>query len=409
MDRREFLQWGAAAAGALTQPVLAQPALAQPALAETAPAAAAGPSGLVIYSRPLQWLRTPAQLAQACVDIGLDHLDLTVVPYPGHVDPARAKSDLPAFAAALKQGGISVPVVTTAIVDADSPNAEAVLDAASSAGIANYVWGGLTYDTSKPYQPQLDALKPRVQTLARLNEKYKIRGLYHPVMGAANVGSAFFDILDLLKDFDPKFVGIQYDTGSLLQPVRDVFVSHMRIGAPYIGGMALNDGAITLDIPVYEYGPFDPDSNADANAGPAGDNTGNDNGDPLAFGGGGRPLPYHFHPMRVGTGMIDLILIGRTIKQVGFNGPIEWQVAWPLGGAENGADKVTLARQSVLGQLKRDRLTIEHGFFAAGWNIDIARPAFQVAGRGAKPGDGSAPARGNHGGRAAPGPGEAEQ
>ena len=39
-------------------------------------------------------------------------------------------------------------------------------------GIANYVWGGLTYDASKPYQAQLDAyIKAQAQlggALARI-------------------------------------------------------------------------------------------------------------------------------------------------------------------------------------------------------------------------------------------------
>src|ERR1051326_4633309 len=255
MDRRQFLQTSSLAMSAAA---LGSSAFAQ------APAPAK--SGLVVYSKHLQWLRTPQDVATAVVDIGLERLDLTVTPAPGHVDPAKAKTDLPAFVAALKQRGIAVPVVTTAIVDADSPNAEAILDAASSAGVTHYVWGGLTYQAGTPYQAQLDALKPRVQKLAKLNEKYKIKGLYHPVAGATNVGSSFFNILEVLQTVNPQFTAIQYDTASLLQPVRDVLVSHLRLGAPYIGGMALNDAAISLDIPVYEYGPFDPDK-ANANAG----------------------------------------------------------------------------------------------------------------------------------------------
>lgn len=372
MDRREFLELGAAAAAA----TLAGPALAQNAVAP-------GRSGFVVWSHDLQWLRTPQEVAKAVTELGLERVDLTVQAFPGHVDPAKAKSDLPAFISALKQGGVSTPIITTSIMDADSLNAEAILDAASSAGVTHYVWGGLTYDAGQPYQPQLDALKPRIEKLVKLNQKYKIKGLYHPRAGVTNVGAAFMDILGVLRNFDPRFVGIQYDTASLLQPMRDVFVMHMRLGGAYIGGMALNDAAITLDIPIYEFGPFDPNSQQDANAGPAGDNTGNANGDPLAFGGGGRPLPYKYHPMRTGTGMIDLILIGRTLKEIGFDGPIESQVTWPMGGVENGADKVAASRQEILGALKRGRLTAEAGFFAAGWNIDIARPAFQINGRGA--------------------------
>ena len=71
------------------------------------------------------------------------------------------KADLPAFVNGLKSGGISTVCITTPIVDADSPNAENIIATAASLGIPNYVWGGLTYDASKPYRPQLDALKAR--------------------------------------------------------------------------------------------------------------------------------------------------------------------------------------------------------------------------------------------------------
>ena len=403
MDRRELLRMGAATIAAAS---FAKSALAQNAAPAAAPAAAPpGKSGLTVYSRTLQWCRTPQDVAKAMVDISLDHIDLTVQAAPGHVDPSRVKTDLPSFVNALKSAGITTNSVTTSIVDADSANAEDVISTAAGLGIGTYVWGGLKYDEAQPYQPQLDALKARVQKLEKLNEKYKIRGIYHPMAGAANVGSQFYDILEVLRNFDPKFVGIQYDTAVLLGVTTQSFVQHMRVGGAYIGGIALNDAAVTLDLPAYEYGPFDPAATgANANNGPAGDNVGNANGNPLAIGGGGRPLPYHLRPVRVGTGMIDLTLIGKTLKAMNFQGPIETQVAWPLNGVENGSDKITGTRQFVIGSLKRDRLIVEAGFFAGGWNIDINRPAFLInggnpvaGGRGGGRGAAAAPAGGGRG------------
>jgi sugar phosphate isomerase/epimerase len=363
MDRRAFLASSTALA-AFPASLKAQPA-------------PLGKSGLVLSSRALQWLRSPAELAKACVDIGLDHVDLTVGAAPAHVDAARVRPDLPAFVGGLKQAAITVTTVSTPIVDADTPNAEAILDAAAQAGIGYYLWGGLAYNPAAPYGPQLDTLKPRIQKLAALNQKYKIKGLYQPRAGAANVGAAFLDILDLLKPFDPRFVGVQYDTAALLQPVREVFVAHMRLGGAHIGGIAVNDAAVDLDLPEYDQGFY-------TGTGPiaptnAGDNTGTDKGDMLAIGGGGRTLPYRYHPKRVGTGMIDLTLIGRTLKEVGFNGPAEIDIDWPLGGVETGAATISLPRETVLGLIKRERLAIEAGLFAGGWSIDIARPAYLVS------------------------------
>jgi sugar phosphate isomerase/epimerase len=376
MNRRELLRMSTAT---LAATAFARSAASQDAPAARPPALVAAPSGkfpLDVYSRSLQWLRTPGDVAKAVTDIGLQSVDLTVMPYPGHVDPAKVKTDLPLFVNGLKKDGVAVSAITCPITDADSPNAEAILGTASSLGIRYYSWGGFRYDARQPYQPQLDALKPRVSKLAKLNEKYGLKALYQPQAGAENVGAAFFDFLEVLRNFDPRFVSFRYDTGSLLQATPQTFVMQVRLGAPYIGGLALNDAAVTLDLPVWTDGPFvgKPEELIGFNSS-TGDNVGTAGGTWLAIGGGGRPLPYHFHPMPVGMGMIDLTLIGKTLKEVSFQGPAECQTEWPLGGAEQGNEKITLPRQTVIGQIKHNRLMVEAAF-ASSWDLDIALPAF---------------------------------
>jgi len=366
MDRRELLRWVAAAVAAAALP---NSAFGQAASSSTRK------FSLDVYSRSLQWLRTPQEVAKAVTEIGLHSLDLTVMPYPGHVDPAKVKTDLPQFAKGLKESGVAVSAITCPITDADSPNAEAILGTASSLGIRYYSWGGLRYDTSRPYPAQLDALKPRVAKLASLNEKYAMKALYQPLSGAGNVGGVFFDLLDVLKNFDPRFVAFRYDTGTLLQSTPELQIMHLRLGARYIGGVALNDAAVKLDLPVWRQGAYEGTPQQQIGAASGGDNVGKDGGTPLAIGGGGRPLPYHVHPMPVGTGMIDLTLLGKTLKEIGFDGPAECQTEWQLGGAELGNDRITLPRQTVLGQIKHNRLMVEAAF-ASSWNIDVARPGF---------------------------------
>jgi len=375
MDRRQFLQLGSKA---LTAGALARTAWAQ----AEAPAAAVAPHPrptgkfpLDVYSRSLQWLRTPQDVAKAVAEIGLHSVDLTVMPYPGHVDPAKVKTDLPPFVNALKKDGIMVSAITCPIKDADSPDAEAIVGTASALGIRYYSWGGLLYDDSRPYPAQLDALKLRVSRLAKLNEKYGMKALYQPRAGAGNVGVAFFDFLEVLRSFDPRFVSFRYDTASLLQANPQTLVVQLRLGAPYIGGLALNDAVIKLDLPVWHEGPYTGTPQQLVGSSSGGDNTGKDGGNPLAIGGGGRPLPYRINPVPPGMGMIDLTLIGRTLKEINFDGPAECQTEWPLGGAEEGSDKTTLPRQTVVGQIKHNRLMVEAAF-APSWDLDVARPAF---------------------------------
>ncbi|HKV48131.1 MAG TPA: hypothetical protein VJN69_08575, partial [Candidatus Acidoferrales bacterium] len=70
---------------------------AEPSAAEPPRTPVANPMKIDAYSRHLQWLRDPNEVAQAVVDMGFDGLDITVRPYPGHVDPARVAQDLPPF------------------------------------------------------------------------------------------------------------------------------------------------------------------------------------------------------------------------------------------------------------------------------------------------------------------------
>src|SRR5713226_2249239 len=94
MARRQFLKIGTGAA------------LAACARAQTL----AGSARLKIdaYSRHLQWLRTPDEVAEAALEMGFDGLDITVRPYPGHVDPARVAQDLPPFVNAVRKHGLQV-------------------------------------------------------------------------------------------------------------------------------------------------------------------------------------------------------------------------------------------------------------------------------------------------------------
>ena len=52
---------------------------------------------------------------------------------------------------------------------------------------------------------------------------------------------------------------------------------------------------------------------------------------------------------------------------MGFDGPIEIQAEYPMGGANNAADTITIPRAQVLGAMKRDLLTLRKAFSESGW------------------------------------------
>src|SRR3954454_12419762 len=96
MDRREFLQAGIAAA--LAVQLTSDELVAQP----------TGKLKVAINSRHLQWLRTAGEVAEAANEMGFAGVDLTVAPHPGHIDPAKAATELPAFVSTIRKQGLDV-------------------------------------------------------------------------------------------------------------------------------------------------------------------------------------------------------------------------------------------------------------------------------------------------------------
>src|SRR5437016_5071861 len=163
MQRRAFLQTGIEATLAMAAAGVAH---------AQSPAGETKKLKVDAYSRHLQWLRDADRVAEAVLEMGFDGLDLTVRPYPGHVDPEKVAEELPPFVKAIRKHGLMVRTITCPITDADSPNAEKILQTASSLGLTHYWWGTFRYEPGKPLMPQLEALKPRVAKLAALNAKY---------------------------------------------------------------------------------------------------------------------------------------------------------------------------------------------------------------------------------------------
>src|SRR5215475_11258248 len=110
MDRRKFFQAGLGSIAAQVAVRAAQTATpAEPAVKMLKVDA---------YSRHLQWLRTADEVAEAAIEMGYDGVDITVRPYPGHVDPTKVATDLPPFVNTIRKHGLQVVTMTCPITDA---------------------------------------------------------------------------------------------------------------------------------------------------------------------------------------------------------------------------------------------------------------------------------------------------
>jgi len=377
MNRRDFFQTGLGAA--MAAQLLPQAVAQTPTPTTTRKLIVDG------YSRHLQWLRAPDEVAEAAAEMGFRGLDITVVPYPGHVDPEKVATDLPLYVNAARKQGLRVTTMRCTITDADTPNAEKMLQTASSLGLTHY-WGGMfRYDLNKPIMEQLDALKPRIAKLVPLLEKYNMTAMYHTYSGSSSVGAAIWDFLYLLKNFDPKRVGFHYDIGHMTDAGYASWDLNLRAAGPYVAGVSCKDSVIELNLPIEGGGPYTGPPTLGGRGGggaPAGGPPGGGRGGSGGRGGGGgrggaaagggrggggAANPWRIRQVPLGEGIDNLPLLGSILMQMNFDGPIEIQAEYPNGGANNAADKITLPRAQVLGAMKRDLLVLRAAFAQSGW------------------------------------------
>jgi len=268
---------------------------------------------IAIFSKHLQFL-AGEELAQAAADIGFDGVDITVRK-GGHVAAERVAQDLPPLVASLRKHGLEVPMITADIVDTATPFTEEILKTMAALEIRNYRWGGLTYQGAQPFAAQLEAMKPRIAKLAALNARYQVCAMYHTHSGTGVVGAPIWDLHILLKDFDPKAVGVNYDVGhATIEGGVGGWIDSFRITGPHLRGIAVKDFAWSKDAKGNWQAQWKP----------------------------------------LGEGMVRFPQFFAMVADSGFSGPLQLHFEYPLGGADGGKSKLTLGRDEVFGAMKRD-------------------------------------------------------
>ena len=374
MDRREFFH--TSVISALAGAVLGDAALARAGQAAAAaqPTPAPLPARRLIldaYSRNLHWIRNQDEIAEAAIELTCGGVQPTVQEYPGHVNPSNVAQELPAFVKTMQKHGLRVKQVRGGNqTDATAPHVEAIVGTMGQLGVTHYWMGTDNYDLSKPIMPQLDAIKMKVDRFVKLNQKHGTTLMYHTRAGANAVGSVVWDLLYVMKDFDPKHVGFHWDTGHMALHGSNMWELLMRTAGPYVVAISWKDrGWQQNPPPTGEAGPS-PGAAAAGRVGRGGPGAaagGPPGGGRGGGGGGGWTSPQ----VPMGTGLVDIPRYAAVMRDLGFNGPMELQAEYPNGGSESGSDKLTSPRETVLGLLKRDVLTIRTGLQQSGTGVTI--------------------------------------
>ncbi len=301
--RRRFLQQTVLAAGAL--PLI--PAV----FAESPASTDVSLPDVHIFSKHLQFLNY-ADMADAAASIGFNGVDLTVRP-EGHVLPERVEDDLPKAVDALKKAGLPPKLMVTAVGDAANAVDVRVLKTAAKLGFQLYRMKWYQYDQKQSIPESIQQFQRQLQALSELNNTLKLTGCYQNHAGTL-VGASVWELWEMLKTADPGHMGVQYDIRHATVEGGLSWPNGVRLLLPHIKTIAIKD--------------FRWEKNAAGK--------------------------WVVENVPLGEGMVDFKTYFTALKKANLRVPISLHIEYPMGGAENGATRLSIPQNEVFTAMKRD-------------------------------------------------------
>jgi len=190
MDRRRFLTTGLGLA------------------AGSASAAAPLSSRICLFTDHLAGF-SYTEVARMLKELGLAGPDLTVR-RGGLVSPDKVTEDLPRAMAAFRDQGLSIPMITTAILSAGEPQTRPILSTAAKLGIHYYKLGYYPYKDLSHWKDTMDSTHRELVGLAAINRELNMRAGIHNHAGNS-VGCAIWDAWEVLQGVDSERIGFYFD------------------------------------------------------------------------------------------------------------------------------------------------------------------------------------------------------
>jgi sugar phosphate isomerase/epimerase len=269
------------------------------------------------FTKCLQFLDYK-EMAELLARNGFDGADLTVRP-KGQVLPENVKKDLPKAYKALRDAGISTEMIVTNISDPTHPDTKAILQTMGAIGIRYYRLGYLSYDNKKTVVENLDTHKRTFEHLEKMNRVYGVTACYQNHSGS-RVGGPVWDLYHLLKDYNPEYMGVQYDIRHATVEGAMSWAIGMKLLAPWIK---------TTDIKDFIWVKNDEDN-------------------------------WKLKNVPLGTGMVDFKNYFDLYSSLKIKGPISIHYEYDLGGAEHGKTEITMAQDKIEDFMKKDLVFLKN-------------------------------------------------
>ena len=169
----------------------------------------------IMFTKHLQGLDVPG-IMEALKSVGVEGADLCTRPgYP--VTPDNVDKELPKVAKMFADEGLCIPLVTTptSFTSADIDYVERMYAGCGEAGVDNIKLGYWHWSSDGPgYWGRVDSILKELEKFSRLSEKHGPKTCIHNHSGRS-MGLNSSAAMHLVKEFDPKHVGVFADTGHL--------------------------------------------------------------------------------------------------------------------------------------------------------------------------------------------------
>jgi sugar phosphate isomerase/epimerase len=298
---------------------------------------------LALVSRHLQW--TSAENGIKVAQRAGFPAILWTVRRGAHIEPQQVQKELPRVVAMTHDAGLGTPMLITNIGDVTSEGAETILATMQRLGITLYRAAAPRYRYDSPIVPQFDALRRSLAVLAKLNEKYGTTAAFHTHAYADTIGGSAWDIWMLMKDLDPRYIGLNYDIGHVTAKGGAGWRESIRAVGSYLHSCSIKDFYWEKETNV-----------------PAGQ------------------WPWRTRLVRPGDGMVNFLDFFRYLQSINFQGPLEnyfeYSVDVPglarpfdLLGTDYGQWKLEMPEETFVSFLKRDV-----AFYDSVWHEALTTP-----------------------------------
>lgn len=228
-DRRGFLSMAAMAGAALAVPAAATPS-------------PPSRTKLHAFSKNFMFL-SREELCEALAEAGLDGVEWCVRGR-SHVDPLKARSELPlAVKAARSRGLLATMVCTRSKGDGtDAPEEGDIVETlkvCADNGITLWRPGGFVYDEGKTVAANLEAFRVKFARLEEISRQTGVRCAYQNHFGC--FGGGVHDMLDIVRGLDSRHFSLQYDVMHAVFETPVSWERYLREAAPFVSSACLKD------------------------------------------------------------------------------------------------------------------------------------------------------------------------